>query len=663
MTNGPGVFPGSDVFRQIADSLPQNIWEISPDGLIAWVNRGFIEVTGRDVATESTVDGEHFSEFVHPDDLSIDAEWREAFARGEAYHFEFRLKTRDGTYRWYLANATPYRSESGKIEAWFGIGTDIDQRRRTADMMAFLAEMGDVLNASRGVDVALSRAAHLAVPRIADWCAVYVRQPDGLFRPAVIHHSDPERVDLASELVRSYPFSVETQRELMTTRAPIFLPVISEEYIRSRAVDERHADLLRALDLASGIIAPLVASDEVIGMLHLMRERTSPPFVRADVDFADAFSSRIALALDNALVYERQRDIAATFQSAALPPVLPDIDGVALHRAYRSGDDALTVGGDWYDAVRLRDGSLLFSIGDVAGSGIHAAVLMASMRQAIRVAGLQGLAPGQILAAANAALAAENGERFVTAFVGRLDAGGHRLEYASAGHPAPLVRQTGGVRSLPTGDPPLGVWEGPFETRSVSVHAPWLLIAFTDGLIERTGDILEGEALLAQLASDDGILHAFDPAAYLQARLLRGTVRDDTAIFTIRVDGAPHWRFGADDALRAQPTRRSLRRWLAEQTSGDMEGAELIYGELVGNVVRHSPGSIDVDVSITERVRLVVQSAGKAIALDPRLPDSPLSECGRGLYIVNRLGASLASVALPIFGNQVSVDLPVQRLC
>jgi len=662
MTHASGVLTGADVFRRIADSLPQNIWALFPDGRIAWVNRRFIEVTGRDVASESTVDEGHLGEFIHPDDLVLAEAWRDAFARGEAYEYEFRLKTRDGTYRWYLANATPYRGESGEIEAWFGVGTDIDERRRTADMMAFLAEMAGVLNPSRGVNVALTRAARLAVPRIADWCAVYVRRPDGFFRPAVIHHSDPARVDLATELVRSYPFSVDTQRVLMETRTSIFLPVISEESIRSGAIDERHADLLGRLDLASAIVAPLVAGEEVIGMLHLVRGHASPPFVRADVDFADAFSSRIAMALDNALVYERERDIAATFQSAALPAQLPEINGVALHRAYRSGDDALTVGGDWYDAVRLRDGALLFSIGDVAGSGIHAAVLMASMRQAIRVAGLQGLAPGEILAAANAALAAEQGERFVTAFVGRLDAGGKRLDYASAGHPPPLLRDAGGVRSLPTGDPPLGIWEGAFENRSVDVHAPWLLVAYTDGLIERTGNILEGEVLLAHLAGDDGIIHAFDPAAYLQARLLRGAVRDDTAIFTVRVDGAAHWRFGADDALRAQPTRRSLRNWLAERTTGDTEAAELIYGELVGNVVRHSPGPIDVDVWIAEHVHLIVQSAGAAIELDPRLPDSPLSEYGRGLFIVDRLGAGLTSTALPIFGNQVSVELPVQPL-
>jgi anti-sigma regulatory factor (Ser/Thr protein kinase) len=283
------------------------------------------------------------------------------------------------------------------------------------------------------------------------------------------------------------------------------------------------------------------------------------------------------------------------------------------------------------------------------------------MRQAIRVAGLQGLAPGAVLDAANVALAAEETGRFVTAFVGRLDVATGRLDYASAGHPAPLVRDPLGLRALRLGDPPLGVWDGTFETHAIELEVPWLLVAFTDGLIERTGNVIEGETLLNDVVGHDGILHCADPAAYLQARLVRGTVRDDTAILTLRADGARRWRFGADDALRAESTRRRLTGWLAGHTHGDAAAAELIYGELIGNVVRHSPGPIDVDVTCTDgRVRLYVQSAGGSIALEPRLPESLLSENGRGLFIVDSLGANLRCSALPVFGNQIAVDLPLR---
>jgi anti-sigma regulatory factor (Ser/Thr protein kinase) len=103
-----------------------------------------------------------------------------------------------------------------------------------------------------------------------------------------------------------------------------------------------------------------------------------------------------------------------------------------------------------------------------------------------------------------------------------------------------------------------------------------------------------------------------------------------------------------------------LRAWLEQKTTGDFASAELIYGELIGNVVRHAPGAIDVDVALERGcVRLVVQSGGRAITVRPALPSSPLREGGRGLFIVDKLGSEYTTRELPLFGNQTSVGLPL----
>jgi anti-sigma regulatory factor (Ser/Thr protein kinase) len=103
-----------------------------------------------------------------------------------------------------------------------------------------------------------------------------------------------------------------------------------------------------------------------------------------------------------------------------------------------------------------------------------------------------------------------------------------------------------------------------------------------------------------------------------------------------------------------------LRKWLEQKTTGDFASAELIYGELIGNVVRHAPGPIDVEVTLErERVRLVVQSGGSAITVRPALPASPLREAGRGLFIVHELGRDYTTSELPLFGNQTAVNLPL----
>jgi PAS domain S-box-containing protein len=642
--------------RLLADTIPQFVCIARPDGTLEYANEQFRAYTGASAGSGSV-----WIQNVHPDDLDrARAFWQRIDPASSANEIELRIRRVDGSYRWFLSRLSARLDDDGNVAALYTTSVDIDDRKRSADALTFLVQSGEALSAPRDLNEALKRAAALAVPGVADWCAVYLREPDGFFRPATISHVDPAKVALASEMVRRYPISEQAANAMMETRAPVFAPFISPEMLRASAVDERHAALLEALDIASVILIPLVVDGELTGMVHLVRGQTRLAFVSADVDLAQILGNRIAIAIDNAVVYERERNVAQTFQNAALPGTLPRLDGMTLNSCYAAGDRGAEIGGDWYDALALPDGSLLFSIGDVAGKGLDAAVLMASMRNAIRVAGLQGLGPAEVLRAANALLTLEQPGRFVTAFVGRIDAERRQLTYALGGHPPPLVRDAFGVRTLELGDPPLGVWDGPFRAHVIELRTPWLVVAYTDGLIERTGDVIAGDRLLREVVADDGIVHAADPATFVQHRLLRGAVRDDTALLTLRVDGLEHWRFGASDALQAEPTRRLLRAWLERKTTGDVASAELIYGELIGNVVRHAPGPIDVDVVLEPtRVQLVVQSGGRAITVRPALPASPLQEGGRGLFIIDELGSDYTTRELPLVGNQTSVNLPL----
>jgi len=642
--------------KLLADTIPQFVCIARPDGSLEYANEQFRAYSGVSIDGR----GAAWLDCVHPDDLERAREFWQQVALESPNEIELRFRRVDGSYRWFLTRFSARFDDDGAVVAFYTTSVDIDDRKRSADALAFLVQSGEALSAPRDVRVALERAAALAVPGVADWCAVYLREADGYFRPATIYHSDPAKVALGSEMVRRYPISEQAANAMMEQRAPVFMPHISSEMLRATAVDERHAALLAALDIASVILVPLIVDDQLIGMVHLVRGQGRPAFVSADVDLAQILGNRIAIAIDNAVVYERERNVAHTFQNAALPGTLPKLDGLALNSCYAAGDRGAEIGGDWYDALTLPDGSLLFSIGDVAGKGLDAAVLMASMRNAIRVAGLQGLAPAEVLRAASALLNLEQPGRFVTAFVGRIDADRRFLTYALAGHPPPLMRDAVGVSTLELGDPPLGVWEGAFRSHTIELRPPWLLVAYTDGLIERTGDVIAGERLLREIVQHEGIVHASDPATFVQRRLVRGAVRDDTAVLTLRVDAQEHWRFGAPDALEAEPTRRLLRTWLEQKTTGDFGSAELIYGELIGNVVRHAPGSIDVEVTLErERVRLVVQSGGRAITARPALPASPLRESGRGLFIVHNLGSDYTTSELPLFGNQTSVNLPL----
>lgn len=131
----------SDVFRAVADALPHVVWSIDPDGTIAWVNRRFSEYTGADVEARETIDPAVWSGVVHAEDIpGILAGWQHAFARGEAFVFEYRLRAHDGTYRWFLAQVTPVRGVAGAIVCWYGISSDIDAIKRADEHVRAMLE-------------------------------------------------------------------------------------------------------------------------------------------------------------------------------------------------------------------------------------------------------------------------------------------------------------------------------------------------------------------------------------------------------------------------------------------------------------------------------------------------------------------------------------------
>jgi anti-sigma regulatory factor (Ser/Thr protein kinase) len=116
--------------------------------------------------------------------------------------------------------------------------------------------------------------------------------------------------------------------------------------------------------------------------------------------------------------------------------------------------------------------------------------------------------------------------------------------------------------------------------------------------------------------------------------------------------------------MRAEGARSQFVERLRELATAesDLASAELIFGELIGNVVRHGPGPIDVDLEWEgEHAVLHVMDRGPHFTLSAELPEDILSEDGRGLFLIAALGENLSYAPLPVRGNHVSVVLPVRR--
>ncbi|MDB5069431.1 MAG: multi-sensor signal transduction histidine kinase [Candidatus Eremiobacteraeota bacterium] len=653
-------------YRRLAEAMPQLVWTLDRDGTLDFVNEHWVAYTG--LSFEESA-GEERARALHPDDrVEMAQRWREAAVSHEAFELQSRIRrAADGAYRWFHLRAAPAFEADGTPAGWVATAIDIEDRVRAETTLAFLANVSDVLAQAVDEQRLFEEVAHLASRTIADWFAVYLRE-GGAVRVAALAHADPVLLARGVDAARRYPVRADDPIvRIIESGHSVLMPHVDPEAVRAAAHDERHLALTAQFDLASAMVVPLVVRDERVGALLLVRGSETAPYSQSDLRVAEVLAKRVALGYENVRQYRRQQRVADSFQRAALPKSLPRMDGLVLDALYAAASDELSVGGDWYDAFPLPDGRLAITVGDVAGKGLDAAVLMATVRQSIRVAALQGLEPSAILAAAEAALDLEYNDRLVTAFVALVDPRSWTVAYASAGHPPALVRRPDGtLLSLEGAGLPLGapVDAGRKTRQLIGIPPGSLLVLYTDGLVESTRDVIEGEARLRAALTHDAVLHSNSPAKLIHDLVIAERALDDVAILTLALGRETHWAFESADALAAQSVRSSFVAALAREASADSDlgAAELIFGELIGNVVRYAPGAIDIDLEWIGAVPVLhVLDRGGGFDLRSTLPEDVMSERGRGLYIVSVLGTDLRADRLPGRGNHVRVVLPVRR--
>ncbi|MDQ6943538.1 MAG: serine/threonine-protein phosphatase [Candidatus Eremiobacteraeota bacterium] len=227
--------------------------------------------------------------------------------------------------------------------------------------------------------------------------------------------------------------------------------------------------------------------------------------------------------------------MAVNLQEAFLQQPLPVISNMGFSATYLPATAQSFVGGDWYDAFELPHGRVMFSLGDVAGHGIEAAVTMTRARQVIIAAALQDSDPGSVLARANETLMMQD-TRFATAICGYIDPGTLEVSYATAGHPpAIFVDSSGAARLLPYDGLPLGVEHGSvYPTFRFTADHDSLLVLYTDGLLEYDHDLIEGERRMLEAAKNIAAQRLADPAGAIEDAIFKERKpRDDLAMLTI----------------------------------------------------------------------------------------------------------------------------------
>ncbi|MGW3741060.1 SpoIIE family protein phosphatase [Streptomyces sp. NPDC005146] len=403
--------------------------------------------------------------------------------------------------------------------------------------LSFLAEASDLLAGQLDEDIVAALAGQLLVPRLADWCAIWLEPENGgpaaVPRLASVWHRDEAETGQLRTVLEQDPIRLPER----VGTGPVSMPWPGvEEDGTGPGADERSSGRAGA-----ALAYRITAGGRTLGAVLLGREGIArvPDGVTALVE---DFVRRVGLAVGAARAYTRQATISRILQRGLLPSKVADIPGVTSSLVYEPSDDGV-VGGDFYDIFACPGDRWCFILGDVQGSGPEAAVVTGLARPWLRLLAREGFRVGEVLdrlnrlllddametaeaaalmvAAAGGQHLQEGGQqlpdggqpRFLSLLYGEmvpLPGGGVRCTLASAGHPLPLLlRPDGTVRPAAEPQVLLGVVEDvAYESQSFDLAPGDSLLCVTDGVTERrSGPLMfdDGDGLARALAGCAGL--------------------------------------------------------------------------------------------------------------------------------------------------------------
>ncbi|MCW3020145.1 MAG: hypothetical protein JWN10_2453 [Solirubrobacterales bacterium] len=455
-----------------------------------------------------------------------------------------------GEERWLIVRSSPVLDpESGRILYVVNVFENITEVKRAQLAESFMAEASRMLASSLDYTETLQQIARLAVPQIADWCAVDVLGERGEIERVAVHHSDPSRLALAEQLDRGYRPALDEPLgvpDVIRTGEARLYPDIDPVALAAYARDDAHLALLQAIGARAVIIVPLAAPANTLGAITLVSAESMRRLTGADLDLAVRLGRRAGTAVESARLFTERTRISKMLEAALLPDSLPQIPGVELASLYHAAGELNDVGGDFYDVLSYGAERWMLVIGDVCGKGARAAGVTALARHTLRTAAMLGVAPAGMLETLHRALRDQPaGSDLCTVCLVTVEplAAHAALTVTLAGHPPPLLVDADGARTQ-VGEPGtlLGVLD-PIEVSEVDVelHPGQTLLLYTDGLPEAGRSTAADEQSLFELSADAGrssldeLLELLEQGALERAN---GSLRDDIALLAIRLRGS-----------------------------------------------------------------------------------------------------------------------------
>jgi PAS domain S-box-containing protein len=547
-----------DQLEAILDGVADAVTVQDPDGRLVYANEaaarqlglGSAEELLRGRAADFTKRYRLFDE--HGAELPLERLPGRRALRGEdpepvllRYHL-----VESGEDLWSVVKATAVRDEHGRPILAINVIEDVTEQREREQEQRLLADAGKVLGSSLDWEQTFPEIARIATESLADWCAIEVLEEDGSVRLAAFAHADPDKQRIGEELIRRYPSAGHRGRlrGALASGESELRTELSDEEVAAAGRDPEHLTALLELGMRSAMAVPMVARGRVAGAISFVSGDHGRRFREDDLVLAEEMAGRCGLALDNARLFRERSRIARTLQQSLLPPMLPELPwGLDVAARFRAAGDGLEVGGDFYDLFETGDSDWAVAIGDVCGKGSEAAAITALARYTVRAAAMRPGGPAQILGLLNEALLRQRTDkRFCTVLYGRLshNGAGHSFEFASGGHPLPLVLRAG-EPGFEVGAPGmlLGIVPDPALRDELVRLAPGdALLLYTDGVTDSAAParIWSPTDLAAAVGSPAGL-----DADEIAERVMRtalsesgGEPRDDIAILVLKVPDA-----------------------------------------------------------------------------------------------------------------------------
>jgi PAS domain S-box-containing protein len=540
----------SERYRSLVQAGNQVVWVTDPSGQVSEDSPEWRWITGQSV-DEYLVQG--WLAAIHADDIErVERDWLSCIKTGTVFDGSYRVRTKTGSYRHYDVRAVPIERD-GAIVEWMGASTDVTSQREADEMRGRLTEQlsAAALRTSRLQQATSLLAEALSVQEVVSVITEVGRSAIGADRSAVaLVDKDRLRLRIISSdampggRTDALPLDASSvMTAAVSTRRPLILD--SPQSLRRYFEPADSAELFGLHpDERAWVGLPLATSGNPLGALQFSFTRLRQ-ITEEERVFLEALAGQCALALERAMLYEREHTTAETLQRSLLPDNLPDVPGIALRAFYKPL--SIEVGGDWYDAFRLPDGKLAVAAGDVMGKGLTAAAGMGRVRNALRALALTDPRPAAVLAGLDRLfMATELDEQVTTVCYLVVDPRTGEGVAGNAGHLPPLLVGPDRKPWLDQAEAgtPLG-WASPRQQYPFRLPIGHTAVLYSDGLVENRKRGLDvGLDELVAVAADAPPGVAEDPDKlidYLVERMLAGYEQDDdVTVLVLQMPGREH---------------------------------------------------------------------------------------------------------------------------